>query len=80
MSDNKSNWWMYHGDAAHTGFVQNSSITSSNVAKLETLHTLQVGGAILSVPAIVDGYVYVGTANGTKAGPRPMASHTICMG
>ena len=29
------------------------------------MHTLEIGGAILSVPAISGGHVFVGTANGT---------------
>ena len=64
-----TNWWMYHGDPAHTGYVGNSSrITSQNVgASLKVLHQLQLRGPVMSVPAIVDGYVYVGTANSQEA-------------
>jgi len=59
------NWWMYHGDPAHTGFVASGSqITSANIGKsLKLLHEIQLQGPVLSTPAIVDGYVYVGTAN-----------------
>jgi outer membrane protein assembly factor BamB len=56
-------WWMYHGDPQHTGNAAGSQIDSTNVANLQTLHTVQLGGPVLSVPAVVDGYVYVGTAN-----------------
>src|SRR5215212_5497978 len=62
------NWWMYHGDPAHTGFVSTSEITSQNVAgSLKTLYTLQLDGPVLSVPAVVDGFIYVGTANSQEA-------------
>jgi outer membrane protein assembly factor BamB len=58
-----SNWWMYHGDSAHTGLVTGSDISSANVAKLKVLHDIPIPGPVLSVPALVDGYVYVGLAN-----------------
>ena len=58
-----SNWWMFHGDPAHTGLVTGSGITSKNVARLKLLHDVPIPGPVLSVPAIVDGYVYVGLAN-----------------
>lgn len=60
-----SGWWMYHGDPAHTGFVSDSTINSTSVASsnFKTLFTLKLGGPILSVPAVVDGYIYVGIAN-----------------
>ena len=68
VSAQQQNWWMYHGDPAHTGFVSNSQITSRNVAaSLKTLFTLQLDGPVLSVPAIVDGFIYVGTANSREA-------------
>ncbi len=61
-------WWMYHGDPHHTGYVAESDIRSDNVRRgLRTLHTLQLGGPVLSVPAVVDGYVYVGLANDQRA-------------
>jgi outer membrane protein assembly factor BamB len=63
-SQTPSGWWMYHGDPEHTGFVSDSDIDSSNVATLGTaLYSLQLGGPILSVPAVVDGFIYVGVAN-----------------
>lgn len=69
-----TDWWTFHGDVAHTGYVQGSPITTATVARLQVLHTLQIGGAILSVPAIVGDYVYVGTANGTQAGGAAKAN------
>lgn len=63
-----SNWWTYHGDPARTGFVTGSNITSQNVGTgLQMVWDLQLQGPVLSVPAIVDGYAYVGTANSHQA-------------
>src|SRR5687768_5504909 len=61
----RTGWWMYHGDPEHTGYVSDSDLTSAyvNPASFTTLHTLQLGGPVLSVPAVADGFVYVGTAN-----------------
>ncbi len=58
-------WWMYHGDPEHTGFVSDSNLNTATVASssFQTLFTLQLGGPILSVPAVTDGFVYVGVAN-----------------
>jgi outer membrane protein assembly factor BamB len=68
MADsNPQGWWMYQGGAAHDGFVTDTPINASNAANLTTAFTLQVGGPILSVPAVTDGYVYVGVANATAA-------------
>ena len=62
-------WWMYHGDPGHTGFVSNTAINSQNVGTpaFTTLFTLQLGGPVLSVPAISNGFIYVGLANSQKA-------------
>jgi outer membrane protein assembly factor BamB len=62
-----SGWWMYHGDAAHTGRVGEDQ-TGIDAGALRSgdfgvLHTVAVGGPVLSVPAVVDGHVYVGVAN-----------------
>ncbi|HKH48777.1 MAG TPA: PQQ-binding-like beta-propeller repeat protein [Thermoanaerobaculia bacterium] len=62
-ANGSSGWWMYHGDLAHTGFVSDSPINSSNAAKLQVFKELQLDGPILSTPAIVDGFIYVGIAN-----------------
>jgi outer membrane protein assembly factor BamB len=58
-----SGWWMHHGDPEHTGYVSDSPINSSNASKLAVFKELQLGGPVLSTPAVVDGFVYVGTAN-----------------
>ncbi|MEA2162031.1 MAG: quinohemoprotein ethanol dehydrogenase [Thermoanaerobaculia bacterium] len=62
-----SNWWMFHGDAAHTGEAAGSPIDATNVANLKLLYSINVNGSILSTPAVVDGYVYVGLANSLEA-------------
>jgi outer membrane protein assembly factor BamB len=54
---------MYHGDAAHTGLVKGSRINTRNAASLKLVHDIEVAGPVLSVPALVDGFVYVGLAN-----------------
>jgi outer membrane protein assembly factor BamB len=83
-----TNWWMYHGNAQHTGEVAQSSLNVNNVRQLTALsptvlsiesNTLLMplsGGlgsassilslpdrsrAVLSVPALSDGYAYIGT-------------------
>jgi outer membrane protein assembly factor BamB len=66
-SDTPQGWWMYQGGPAHGGYVTDSPINSTNAAQLAPLHTLQVGGPILSVPAVTDGYAYVGVANAVAA-------------
>jgi outer membrane protein assembly factor BamB len=58
-----SNWWMFHGDPAHTGEATGSAIDSSNVSGLTLTQSINVNGSILSTPAIVDGFVYCGLAN-----------------
>ncbi len=59
-------WWMYHGDPAHTGYVGSGSAINAaalTAGKFGILHTLNVGGPILSVPAVTEGFIYVGVAN-----------------
>ena len=75
-----SGWWMYHGDPEHTGFVSDSKLNTTNVASssFQTLYTLQLGGPVLSVPAISDGFIYVGLANFHQAqGGNGGALHKI---
>jgi len=57
---------MYHGDPAHSGFVGSGSAINAAAltgGKFGVLHTLNVGGSILSVPAVTEGFIYVGLAN-----------------
>lgn len=58
-------WWMFHGDPAHTGYATGSNIDSALLesGKFGLLHSMNVGGSILSVPAVCDGFIYVGLAN-----------------
>lgn len=66
MTDSSdSDWWMFHGDPAHTGYVSGSRINRQTVGSL-TSTTLEIGGPILSVPAVALGHVFVGIANSTK--------------
>jgi len=68
MSSNpSSNWWMFHGDPAHTGEVTGSAINSGTVSGLKLTQSINVNGSILSTPAVVDGYVYCGLANSLEA-------------
>lgn len=66
-----TNWWMFHGDTAHTGEVTDSTINSGSVAQLKNTFSLNVPGSILSTPAVADGYVYVGLANATASQAVP---------
>lgn len=54
---------MFHGDPGHTGEVVDTGITAQNVSDLALLHSIDVPGAILSTPAVVGGFVFVGLAN-----------------
>lgn len=72
-------WWMYHGDPEHTGYVSDSEITTRTIAQsFQTLYTLQLGGPVLSVPAVTEGFIYVGLANYHEAqGGNGGALHKI---
>jgi len=68
MQDNNKpqDWFMYHAGYHHGGNASNgSTLDSTNVIpnKFGLLHSIEVPGSILSVPAIVDGSIYVGLAN-----------------
>lgn len=73
MSDTSStpqNWFMYHGGYGHGGNASaGSTLSTANVNKAQfgLLNQIQVDGSILSVPAVVDGYIYVGLANSHNA-------------
>lgn len=62
------NWWMFHGDPAHTGEVLTSNINSGNASTLVLAQQINVQGSILSTPAVVDGFIYVGLANSHTPG------------
>lgn len=69
MSENittPQNWFMYHAGYGHGGNASaGSPLNSSNVnsSTFGLFKSIEVNGSILSVPAIVDGYIYVGLAN-----------------
>jgi len=58
---------MFHGDLGHSGEATGSPINSKTVPALKLTHRIEVPGSILSTPAVVDGYVYVGLANSLEA-------------
>ena len=58
-----TNWSMFHGDAAHTGLAEGSRIGRHTIESLKLLHDVEIPGPVLSVPALVDGFMYVGLAN-----------------
>ncbi|HBK55185.1 MAG TPA: hypothetical protein DDZ76_02680, partial [Xanthomonadales bacterium] len=58
-----SNWWMFHGNTEHSGLVQGSRIRRDTIDRFGLLHDIPIPGPVLSVPAVVDGHVYVGLAN-----------------
>src|SRR5271165_550416 len=80
LANPPTGWWMYHGDPEHTGYVSDSDLNSSNVAPttFTLLHSLQLGGPVLSVPAVTDGFIYVGLGNSQRAeGGNGGALHKI---
>lgn len=66
MARRPSGWWMHHGDPEHSGRAR-TRIDSKNVRTLALLHDLELDGPVLSTPAVVRGFVYVGCANSKKA-------------
>ncbi len=64
-----NDWWMYHGNERHDGNAAgHSDITTSTVQKLVSRHKIVLDNAIISVPAIVQGKIYVGTKSATGGG------------
>ncbi len=62
-----ADWWMYHHDAVHSGIIAQSHITSANVAGLQLRYRLPLDGPVTSVPAVVNGTIYVGIGNSRRA-------------
>jgi len=61
-------WWMYHHDEAHTGAASGcSDITSTTAGSLVRRAALGLVGTIESMPCVVGGKIYVGTATSTLA-------------
>ena len=64
-----NDWWMYHGNERHDGNAAgHSDITTSTVQKLVSRHKIVLDNAIISVPAIVQGKIYVGTKSDNGGG------------
>jgi outer membrane protein assembly factor BamB len=64
------NWWMYHHDERHAGVASGcSNIRSTTVSSLAPQSPTAVDGTVVSIPTIVDGKIYVGTANMPGIGP-----------
>lgn len=63
-----SNWWMHHRDPAHTGAVLCSAIRRTNVGTLVQRSKIDLHGAIVSMPCVVAGMVYIGTSTSTLPG------------
>lgn len=64
-----NDWWMYHADERHSGNAAgHSDITSTSVQKLVSRHVIQLGQAVISVPAVVQGSIYIGTRSGNSGG------------
>lgn len=62
-NDTPTGWWMYQNGQGHGGYVSQGPINASNASHLTVLHQLQLNGPVLSVPAVTNGYAYVGVAN-----------------
>lgn len=64
-----NDWWMYHGDERHSGNAAgHSDISSASVHRLVSQHKLTLDHPIVSVPAIVQGKIYVGTKSPSNGG------------
>jgi outer membrane protein assembly factor BamB len=64
-----NDWWMYHGNERHDGNAAgHSDITSTSVHRLVSRHKLTLDNPIISVPAIVQGKIYVGTKSPKSGG------------
>lgn len=61
-------WWMYHHDEAHSGVASGcSSITSASVGGLIRRTALPLAGKVHSMPCVVGGKVFIGTATSSLA-------------
>jgi outer membrane protein assembly factor BamB len=61
------NWWMYHGDAQHTGHVTGSHLSRMNIGHLRQRAWVPLDGPVVSVPSVVANRIYVGTGNSRTA-------------
>jgi outer membrane protein assembly factor BamB len=61
-------WWMYHHDENLTGRASGcSGINRTTAGGLTLRSTLALDGPVISIPAIVDAKIYVGTGNSSTA-------------
>lgn len=67
IANRPTGWWMHHGDEGHTGVAHDSGIDRHSVGRLALRHELMLDGPVLSTPAVVDGFVFVGVANSRKS-------------
>jgi outer membrane protein assembly factor BamB len=58
-----AHWWMYHRDPMHSGLVTDSNLSRTNVSALRLRGAVQLGGPVVSVPAVVNNNIYVGIGN-----------------
>jgi outer membrane protein assembly factor BamB len=62
-------WWMYQGDREHTGRAKGcSNIRSTTVGRMSLHRRVPVDGPINTIPAVVDGKVYVGSTRYDEVG------------
>jgi outer membrane protein assembly factor BamB len=60
---------MYHGNERHDGNAAgHSDITSASVHQLVSRHIIVLDHPVISIPAIVQGKIYVGTKSGSSGG------------
>lgn len=60
VNHNANDWFMYHGAYGHGGNASGSTLTKELVGdstKFGFLASIETSGSILSVPAIVNGFV-----------------------
>ncbi len=60
-----TDWPQFHNGPLHTGFTgQETTLSAANVSGLKAAWTGATGGPVNSSPAVVNGVVYVGSADG----------------
>jgi glucose dehydrogenase len=70
IAHDPKDWFMYHGSYGHGGNAISDQLKSAFVGdstKFGFLASIETPGSILSVPAIVNGFIYVGLANSREA-------------
>jgi len=65
-------WSMFRHDSGHTGFSNSLAPYTDNL-----LWTFQIGGNIISSPAVADGMVFVGSADNNKTYALDQSSGTL---